>query len=73
MRSRTLQRLIQDHGLKAKDMADLFGISERTWYYWASKPELHFTLGRIRLLADALKLSEWEIVEIVKGGKSWTH
>lgn len=70
MRSRMISHLVQDRGYNAADMAKLFGISERTWYYWASKPELHFTLGRIRLLADALKLSEWEIVEVVKGRRS---
>ena len=73
MRSRQIARMVQDRGYNASDMAKLFGISERTWYYWTSKPELHFTLGRIRLLADALKLSEWEIVEIVKGGRKWMH
>lgn len=67
MRSRTLQRLVQDHGLKPKDMADLFGISERTWYEWATRPEAHLTLGRIMTLAEALNVSEWEIVEIAKG------
>ena len=73
MKSRQIARMVQDRGYNASDMAKLFGISERTWYYWTSKPELHFTLGRIRLLADALKLSEWEIVEIVKGGRKWMH
>ena len=67
MRSRTLQRLIQDHGLKAKDMADLFGITERTWYNWSTHPEENMTLGRIMTLAEALNVSEWEIVEIAKG------
>ena len=67
MRSRSLQRLVQDHGLKPKDIADLFGITERTWYEWATHPEVHMTLGRIMTLAEALNVSEWEIVEIAKG------
>ena len=67
MRSRSLQRLVQDHGLKPKDIADLFGITERTWYEWATHPEAHMTLGRIMTLAEALNVSEWEIVEIAKG------
>ena len=67
MRSRSLQRLVQDHGLKPKDIADLFGITERTWYEWATHPETHMTLGRIVTLAEALNVSEWEIVEIAKG------
>ena len=67
MRSRSLQGLVQDHGLKPKDIADLFGISERTWYEWATHPDTHMTLGRIMTLAEALNVSEWEIVEIAKG------
>ena len=72
MRSRSLQRLVQDHGLKQKDMAKLFGINERTWYNWATHPEDHMTIGRIMTLAEALNVSEWEIYEAVKkGGKRW--
>lgn len=67
MRSRTIPRLVQDRGLKCKDMANLFGISERTWFNWSTRPETYMTVGRIRLLAEALNLSEWEIIEIVKG------
>lgn len=72
MRTMMISRLVKERGLTAADMSKLFGISERTWYYWQAEPELHFTLGRIRLLADVLNLSEWEIVEVVKGRrKEW--
>ena len=71
MRSRTISRLVQDRGLRGKDMAKLFGINERTWYDWSTCPERFMTVGRIRILAEALNLSEWEIIEIVKGGKTW--
>ena len=66
MRSRSLQRLVQDHGLRPKDMANLFGITERTWYNWTAHPE-DMTLGKIRTLAEALNVSEWEVFEAVKG------
>ena len=67
MRSLAISRMVQDRGLTPKDMADLFGISERTWYYWMSDPDKHMTVGKVRILSDALRLSEWEIVEVIKG------
>ena len=67
MRSRTITRLVQDRGFRPKDMANLFGVTERTWYNWTAHPETYMTLGRIRIMAEALNLSEWEIVEVVKG------
>ena len=66
MRTRQITRLVQDKGYTAQDMAKLFGVCEKTWRNWASHPDQYLTLGRIRILAEALNLSEWDIVEAVK-------
>ena len=67
MRSRQITRLVQDKGYTGKDMAKLFGVCEKTWRNWISHPEQFLTVGRIRILAEALNLSEWDILEAIKG------
>lgn len=66
MRTRQITRLVQDKGYTVKDMAKLFGVSEKTWRNWTARPEQYMTVGRIRILAQALNLSEWEILEASK-------
>lgn len=67
MRSRQITRLVQDKGYTVKDMAKLFGVCEKTWRNWTAHPEQYLTIGRIRILAEALNLSEWDILEAIKG------
>ena len=63
----SITRLVQDRGYTVNDMANLFGVCEKTWRIWANNPEQHMTVGRLRILATALNLSEWEILEVIKG------
>lgn len=67
MKSRQITRLVQDKGYTVKDMAKLFGVCEKTWRNWTARPEQYLTIGRIRILAEALNLSEWDILEAIKG------
>lgn len=62
-----LKRFVEDRGLRPKDMANLFGVNERTWYNWSRDPETYITIGRLRTIAEALNLNDIQILELVKG------
>ena len=62
-----LKALVDENGISPEKMAKLFGISERTWYYWMNKPEKYITIERLAILWRVLRMSEKEVLELVKG------
>lgn len=61
MGARIRGRMVEQ-GVTARDMARLFGISERTWRYWLSDAD-NLTVGRLKAIAARLGTTASELIE----------
>ena len=52
--------------MKEKDIAQYFGVTAATICAWLKSPEI-MSIGRFRKLCGLLKITDDEILEVIKG------
>lgn len=53
-------------GMQEKDIAQYFGVTAATICAWLKSPEI-ISIGRFRKLCGLLKITDDEILEVIKG------